>query len=126
MRYILKKLKKNNKELTKLINDYSKLVQELKINIPIKIFDQIILTNDINKLKKKKSSTHEISFTRVSGCFYRLVYSEKYFSFTVKTTFESKHRFDQCGIVMYLDSDNWIKGSIEYENETLSLPMGSS
>lgn len=41
---------------------------------------------------------------------------EKYFSFVVKTEFESKKRFDQCGIVMYLDSENWIKGSIEYEN----------
>ena len=42
---------------------------------------------------------------------------EKFFSFTVKTEFQSKHRFDQCGIVMYLDSENWLKGSIEYENE---------
>ena len=42
---------------------------------------------------------------------------EKYFSFTVKTEFESNHRFDQCGVVMYLDSDNWFKCSIEYENE---------
>ncbi len=42
---------------------------------------------------------------------------EKFFSFTVKTQFESKHRFDQCGIVMYLDSDNWLKASVEYENE---------
>ena len=42
---------------------------------------------------------------------------EKFFSFTVKTEFESKHRFDQCGIVMYLDSENWLKGSIEYEND---------
>lgn len=42
---------------------------------------------------------------------------EEYFSFIVKTEFESKHRFDQCGVVMYLDSDNWLKGSIEYENE---------
>ena len=42
---------------------------------------------------------------------------EKYFSFIVKTEFESKNRFDQCGVVMYLDSDNWLKGSIEYENE---------
>ena len=42
---------------------------------------------------------------------------EKYFSFIVKTEFESKHRFDQCGIVMYLDSENWLKGSVEYENE---------
>ena len=42
---------------------------------------------------------------------------ERYFSFTVKTAFDSKHRFDQCGIVMYLDSDNWLKASIEYEND---------
>lgn len=43
---------------------------------------------------------------------------EKYFSFTVKTDFnESHHRFDQCGIVMYLDSENWLKASVEYENE---------
>lgn len=43
--------------------------------------------------------------------------SEKYFSFVVKTEFASKHRFDQCGVVMYLDSENWLKASIEYENE---------
>ena len=42
---------------------------------------------------------------------------EKYFSFIVKTEFESTHRFDQCGVVMYLDSENWFKASIEYENE---------
>ena len=42
---------------------------------------------------------------------------EKFFSFVVKTQFESKHRFDQCGVVLYLDSDNWLKASIEYENE---------
>lgn len=41
---------------------------------------------------------------------------EKYFSFIVKTEFESKVRFDQSGIVLYLDSDNWLKASIEYEN----------
>ena len=42
---------------------------------------------------------------------------EKFFSFTVKTDFtESRHRFDQCGIVMYLDSENWLKASVEYEN----------
>lgn len=44
---------------------------------------------------------------------------EKYFSFAVKTKFESKCRFDQCGIAVYLDSDNWIKASIEYENEKI-------
>ena len=43
---------------------------------------------------------------------------EKFFSFVVKTDFaDSHHRFDQCGIVMYLDSDNWLKASVEFENE---------
>ncbi len=43
---------------------------------------------------------------------------EKFFSFVVKTDFlESHHRFDQCGVVLYLDAENWLKGSIEYENE---------
>ena len=33
---------------------------------------------------------------------------EKFFSFVVKTDFTgSHHRFDQCGIVMYLNSENW-------------------
>ncbi|MBQ3503607.1 MAG: DUF1349 domain-containing protein [Oscillospiraceae bacterium] len=47
----------------------------------------------------------------------QLTTEEAYFSFVVKTEFESKHRFDQCGIVMYLDSENWLKASIEYEND---------
>ena len=43
---------------------------------------------------------------------------DRYFSFVVKTDFTgSHHRFDQCGIVVYLDSENWLKASIEYENE---------
>ncbi len=43
---------------------------------------------------------------------------EPFFSFVVKTDFsESRHRFDQCGIVMYLDSENWLKASVEYEND---------
>ena len=48
---------------------------------------------------------------------FQMETEEKYFSFTVKTAFESSHRVDQCGVVLYLDSDNWLKGSIEYENE---------
>ena len=43
--------------------------------------------------------------------------SRKFFSFTVKTAFNSSALFDQCGIAIYLDSDNWMKASIEYENE---------
>ena len=48
---------------------------------------------------------------------FQMETEERYFSFIVKTDFtDSHHRFDQCGVVMYLDSDNWLKASVEYEN----------
>ncbi len=49
---------------------------------------------------------------------FQMETEEPYFSFTVRTDFTgSHHRFDQCGVVMYLDSENWLKASVEYENE---------
>ena len=61
--------------------------------------------------------TEEKKYFFSSSPVLQMETEEKYFSFTVKTAFESHHRFDQCGIVMYLDSENWLKASIEYENE---------
>lgn len=50
---------------------------------------------------------------------FQMETAERYFSFTVKTDFSGSHqRFDQCGVVLYLDSENWLKASVEYENET--------
>ena len=49
---------------------------------------------------------------------FQMETEEKFFSFIVKTDFTgSHHRFDQCGIALYLDSENWLKASVEYENE---------
>ena len=45
--------------------------------------------------------------------------NEKYFSFVVKTDFDTKVRYDQSGIIMYLDSENWLKASVEYENDRI-------
>lgn len=56
-------------------------------------------------------------FVNDNAPVFQMTTQEKFFSFVVKTEFESKRRFDQCGIVMYLDSENWLKASIEYENE---------
>ena len=50
--YMLKKLKKTKNEIKKFINDYIKIIDELRIKIPKKIFDQIILTNNSQKLNK--------------------------------------------------------------------------
>jgi len=49
--YILKKLEKNNKEIVKNINDYLKYASVLKASIPKQVYDQIILTNDEQKIK---------------------------------------------------------------------------
>ena len=48
---------------------------------------------------------------------FQMETQERFFSFTVKTEFDSHCRYDQCGVVMYLDSENWLKASIEYETE---------
>lgn len=49
--YILKKLDKNNKEITKLLNDYLKCIVILEESISRDIYDQIVLTNDTQKMK---------------------------------------------------------------------------
>ena len=47
---------------------------------------------------------------------------EKYFSFTVKTRFNYKKLFDQCGIAIYQDCENWMKAGIEFhDNNTMWL-----
>lgn len=55
-------------------------------------------------------------FRNDSAPVLQMTVEEEEFSFVVKTQFESKVRFDQCGVVVYLDSENWLKASIEYEN----------
>ena len=46
--------------------------------------------------------------------------SDENFTFIAKAKFEYNRQFDQCGLVIYIDSDNWFKSSIEYENDTYS------
>ncbi len=43
------------------------------------------------------------------------------FTFRVKTEFsDACHLYDQCGILMYHDSENWVKASVEYENKKIA------
>ena len=57
-------------------------------------------------------------FRNDSAPVFQMETDDRYFSFTVKTDFrESRRRFDQCGLVLYLDSENWLKASVEYEND---------
>ncbi len=42
------------------------------------------------------------------------------FTFTVKVSFDYQGQFDQCGLVIYIDSDNWFKASVELETPEFS------
>ncbi len=56
-------------------------------------------------------------FQHDNAPFVQVSVSEEYFSFTVKVKYFSKRRFDQAGIILYMDSSNWLKASVEYEND---------
>lgn len=45
---------------------------------------------------------------------------ENDFTFSIKTQFEYKNQFDQCGVLLYQDSENWIKASVEHENNKIA------
>ena len=45
---------------------------------------------------------------------------EPSFSFSVQAAWRYQTLFDQCGILLYQDSDNWCKASVEYENASIS------
>ena len=46
--------------------------------------------------------------------------SDQNFTFTAKVKFKYKRQFDQCGLIMRIDNENWFKSSIEFENSTFS------
>ncbi|MDG3088462.1 DUF1349 domain-containing protein [Vibrio hannami] len=48
------------------------------------------------------------------------VESDENFTFSTKVSFDYQAQFDQCGVIIYLDNENWFKASIEYENEAFS------
>lgn len=58
-------------------------------------------------------------FQRDNGhCYLKKVNQD--FSLTVRTEFYSKKKYDQCGLIVRKDSENWIKTSSEYETEDYS------
>jgi len=82
--------------------------------------DYIISTDQIEIVTKPHTDLWQRTyyhFRNDNAPVLQMETEETYFSFTVKTQFQSKCRFDQCGIVMYLDSENWLKASVEYEND---------
>ena len=46
-------------------------------------------------------------------------HTEEDFCFTFKTEFVYGGQYDQCGLMVYQDSENWFKASLEYINPSL-------
>ncbi|MCQ2505127.1 MAG: DUF1349 domain-containing protein [Saccharofermentans sp.] len=42
---------------------------------------------------------------------------EQYFKFETKVTFDTRELYDQCGIVMHMNENTWLKASVEREND---------
>lgn len=51
---------------------------------------------------------------------FLLPVAEKEFSFSVKAVWKPNKLFDQCGVILYQNEDNWFKASVEYDNEKYS------
>lgn len=116
----------SNKESDKKLNDFAQ--NDIQMELNFKNFSWtrqpescIIKEDTIEVTTKPKTDLWQRTyyhFRNDNAPVFQMETEEKFFSFIVKTDFtESHHRFDQCGIVLYLDSDNWLKGSVEYENE---------
>ena len=116
----------SNKESDKKLNDFAQ--NDIQMELNFKNFNWtrqpescIIKDDTIEVTTKPKTDLWQRTyyhFRNDNAPVFQMETEEKFFSFIVKTDFtESHHRFDQCGIVLYLDSDNWLKGSVEYENE---------
>ncbi|MCV3296170.1 DUF1349 domain-containing protein [Oenococcus kitaharae] len=55
-------------------------------------------------------------FSRNNAPMYLTHSSDQGFVYQVQTKFASHDLYDQCGIIIYLDENNWAKFSSEYEN----------
>jgi regulation of enolase protein 1 (concanavalin A-like superfamily) len=58
-------------------------------------------------------------FRRDDGHFYYTTSAED-FCCTARLQFSSTTQYEQCGLMVRVDAENWIKCSIEYESPTLS------
>ncbi|MBP3851475.1 MAG: DUF1349 domain-containing protein [Erysipelotrichaceae bacterium] len=77
--------------------------------------DKITITTEPNTDLWQRTYYH---FRNDNAPLLQMETDREYFSFIVKTDFTgSHHRFDQCGVVLYQDAENWLKASVEYENE---------
>ena len=63
-------------------------------------------------------------FSKDNAPVLQTTVTEPCFIFSVKASFEGKAQYDQCGVILYQDSDTWLKVSIECQDENIKY-LGS-
>jgi len=88
-------------------------------------FNEPVFAVEENRLKINSSPDTDFwqrthyGFQRDNGhCFLTDIQGD--FSMTVRTGFHPRKQYDQCGLIVRLDSENWIKASVEFESENHS------
>ena len=61
---------------------------------------------------------YNFSHDNAHACLFAVQETE--FSFSVRTRWNPAKLFDQCGVVVYQNPENWFKASAEYDNEQFS------
>jgi len=59
-------------------------------------------------------------FRNDNGHIFAVKTSRQEFSYSVSTKIFPMMLFDQCGVIIYIDQDNWFKASVEFHNESFS------
>lgn len=59
-------------------------------------------------------------FRNDNGHLFAFLTARKVFTYWIRTRYTPHGKYDQAGVMVYIDSDNWCKASIEFENEALS------
>ncbi|MCX7208537.1 MAG: DUF1349 domain-containing protein [Proteobacteria bacterium] len=88
------------------------------LNEPVHTIGNDFLSITTNPDTDFWQKTH-YGFERDNGhCLLRKIDFD--FSMQTRTTFEPKSQYDQCGLIVRINAENWIKTSTEYESKTHS------
>ena len=71
----------------------------------------------LQSLKQTYGSVPIINFKMTNCACFATTTDSSFFLSSQKQNLKVNAAFDQCGIILYLDSKNWLKASVEYENE---------
>lgn len=59
-------------------------------------------------------------FQNDNGHLFAFLTAQLTFTYALQARYAPQGKYDQAGIMVYIDAENWFKASVEYENEAIS------